>query len=273
MELLPQLKDRVLAARDPQSLWREVEREFRAAKACDDRAGAAACLKYAVWTLHPTPQAKTMSDVSGAAADLLYGYADDLHVWMTRYDFMRAQKGLRFHLGDQKHSEFEARFMEKTAGYPKEKRPNRRTRPTGTSGSARSELGAASTVGSRRQRLHIALPTLPMAAVVTRIPAERLVDERGDLGARRHRWLSKGAVREMLRQSPVEFLIADVGIPLRRIEVSKCYDFWKSEAEAHIVNDPDSGFRPEDFPNDYAYVASEWSGGIQTPIVLLEKHH
>lgn len=40
-----------------------------------------------------------------------------------------------------------------------------------------------------------------------------------------------------------------------------------------MVEDPDSGFQLNDFPGEYAYLASEWSGGIQTPIVLLEMHH
>src|SRR5262249_48646725 len=93
---------------------------------------------------------------------------------------------------------------------------------------------------------------------VTRIPLERLPD----IQAHGERFLSKEAVRDILGRSPVEFVVADVGRPLKHVEDGKCYDFWKSEAEAHIVTDPDSGFRLEDFPGGYAYVASEWSGQI-----------
>lgn len=77
----------------------------------------------------------------------------------------------------------------------------------------------------------------------------------------------------MLSRFPVEFYVADVGEPLLRIDVTKCYDFWKSEVVSHVVEEPDAGFRLEDFPDEYAYIASEWSGEIQTPIVLLERHH
>ena len=77
----------------------------------------------------------------------------------------------------------------------------------------------------------------------------------------------------MLGRSPVEFYVADVGQPLMRVHVSKCYDFWKSEVVSHLVEDPDAGFRLADFPDEYAYVASAWSGEIKTPIVLLERHH
>ena len=109
--------------------------------------------------------------------------------------------------------------------------------------------------------------------VVTRIPVERLSDYGGGIETRRERLLSKEALRELLRRHPVEFVVADVGFPFKHIEVGKCYEFWKSEAEAHMVPDPASVFRLENFPGEYAYVASEWSGQMQTPIVLLEKHH
>jgi hypothetical protein len=114
---------------------------------------------------------------------------------------------------------------------------------------------------------------MPTQRTVTRLPVERLSGDEGDIEARQERFLSKEALRELLRRHPVEFVVADVGTPFKRVEVRKCYEFWKSEVEAHIVDDPDSGFRLEDFPGEYAYVASEWSGPIQTPIVLLEKHH
>ena len=130
LEYLPGLKERLLAAKGRQSLWREVEREFHAAVERNDTACAAGCLRYAAWTLHPAPQARTVADVSEAAARFLYGQADELHRWIDRYDFMVAQKGLRFHLGDQKYSEFEARFLEKTARYPSRTKANQSRQPT-----------------------------------------------------------------------------------------------------------------------------------------------
>jgi hypothetical protein len=45
---------------------------------------------------------------------------------------MVAQKGLRFHLGDQKYSEFERRFLEKTARYPGRNKANKRDAGKGT---------------------------------------------------------------------------------------------------------------------------------------------
>ena len=77
----------------------------------------------------------------------------------------------------------------------------------------------------------------------------------------------------MVSHGPVEFLVADVGHPLKRIPIDKRFDFWKSEARPHLVNNPDEGFSIEDSPGGYAYLASEWSGQLQTPVVLLEMHH
>jgi hypothetical protein len=114
---------------------------------------------------------------------------------------------------------------------------------------------------------------IPSLRMISRIPLDRLWDEDGEIEATRGRSLSKSALREMLRQYPVEFCVAEIGCQLRRMDIAKCYDFWKSEADAHVVDDPEFGFRLEDFPDEYAYIASEWSGQIQAPVVLLEKYH
>jgi hypothetical protein len=64
---------------------------------------------------------------------------------------------------------------------------------------------------------------------VNRIPLERLWDEDSEIEAIRERFLSLTTLREMLQKYAVEFYVADIGHLLRRIEVAKCYDFWKSE--------------------------------------------
>jgi len=114
---------------------------------------------------------------------------------------------------------------------------------------------------------------MPASRIVQRIPLDYLWNDAGDIEARRGRRLSKAELRELLRSYPVEFYVADIGSPLRRVDVARCFGFWKSEVEPHLVDHPNCGFRLEDFPSGYAYVASEWSGEIQTPIVLLEKYH
>jgi len=114
---------------------------------------------------------------------------------------------------------------------------------------------------------------MPSMRMVNQLPLDVLWDESGEVEATRERWLSKSALIEMLRKYPVVFYVADIGQPMKQVGVQECFDFWKSEVRAHLVEDPESPFSLDDFPGGYAYLASEWSGHIQTPIVLLEKHH
>jgi hypothetical protein len=109
--------------------------------------------------------------------------------------------------------------------------------------------------------------------VVTEIPIKEIWDKDGTIEATRDSYLSADELRDMLRKFPVEFIIANVGEHLKSIPVHMCYEYWKSEVKEHLVSAPEKPFRLEDFPGEYAYVASEWSGEIQTPIVLLEKYH
>ena len=101
---------------------------------------------------------------------------------------------------------------------------------------------------------------LPSHRIVTRIPLVTLWDEEGEVAATRTRSLSKSALTEMLRKYPVEFYVADVGQHLRRVEVHKCYSFWKSEVKAHLADDSEEKIFLENYPGEYAYLASEWSG-------------
>ena len=150
LELFPEFRQRILATEDRLDLWNDIEREFHGALRREDRDLVARCLRYAVWTLHPTPQARTLADVSASAARLLYRHRDELYQWIDRYDFMQAQKGLRLHLGDPAYAEFEARFLEKTRGYPRQKRSTQTVQRTGASRPAHLTKTKVSTAGSGR---------------------------------------------------------------------------------------------------------------------------
>jgi hypothetical protein len=113
------MRETILRAKDYGAVWRELHREFRAALASGRDAFATPFFKYAAWTLGPSPQTRTMPEVSQAAAEVFFEFADDLHRWIDRHDFMHAQDGLRYYLGESRYSEFEHRFLEHTAGYIK----------------------------------------------------------------------------------------------------------------------------------------------------------
>ena len=115
------MRDTILVAPDYVSLWRDISREFRAAIADGRDDFVARFFRYAAWTLSPGPQTRTMPQVSQAAAEIFYEFADQLHRWIDRYDFMPAQKGLRYYLGDVRYSEFEHKFLDQTKKYVKKR--------------------------------------------------------------------------------------------------------------------------------------------------------
>ena len=105
-----------------------------------------------------------------------------------------------------------------------------------------------------------------------KIPLITLWKEKKDLNLTRELYLSKKAIVDLFKISPIEFVIADVGKDLNWITVENCFTFWKSEVVIHLADDLNEIFLDE-FPENYAYVASLWKGGAQESIVLLEKFH
>ena len=79
-------------------------------------------------------------------------------------------------------------------------------------------------------------------------------------------------LRDLLRGGPVRFLVAAIFAPLRIVPETDCFTFWKSEAQPHLVADPDDGASLDEFPDSYCYFASEWTDG-GSPIVLLSMYH
>jgi hypothetical protein len=108
--------------------------------------------------------------------------------------------------------------------------------------------------------------------IVTTIPLEFIWKDEEQVEASRERYLTPTDLTNMLKIHPVEFIVADIGAPLKRISVHKCYEFWQSEVKRHLLS-PHKKVDLSTFPEGYGYLASEWSGHIEVPIVLLEKMH
>ena len=108
--------------------------------------------------------------------------------------------------------------------------------------------------------------------IVTQFPLTNLWTDNEDIYAEREKHLTADNIQETLKNYPVEFVVADVGQKLKWISYDKSLDFWKSEVKQHLANDI-TNIKLDNFPGNYAYIASEWIGEIQTPIILLEKHH
>jgi sugar lactone lactonase YvrE len=106
--------------------------------------------------------------------------------------------------------------------------------------------------------------------IVTTFPLEFIWTDEEQLEASREKYLTPSDVAEMLKVHPVEFIVAELGAPLKRISVDKCYEFWESEVKRHLLN-PHGKVDRSRLPDEYGYLASEWSGRFAVPLVLLEK--
>lgn len=98
-----------------------------------------------------------------------------------------------------------------------------------------------------------------------------LWDDDGTLNGERIRNLTRNDLAELLRSGPVQFLLADPGLNLRWIPTAQTFEFWKT-LRAQIAL-PGKPIYREQFPNETAYIASEWRGRTGECLILLEKYH
>ena len=70
--------------------------------------------------------------------------------------------------------------------------------------------------------------------IVTKTPLEFIWTDEEQVEASRERYLTPTDLTEMLKLHPVEFIVADLGAPLKRVPVDKCYEFWESDATSSM---------------------------------------
>jgi len=108
--------------------------------------------------------------------------------------------------------------------------------------------------------------------IVTQLPLTTLLTDEEDLNVVREKYLDKEAIRELMKQTLVQFVVADAGGHLKWINANKYYEFWKTEVQEHVTDNPHK-FYLDNFPNNYVYIASLWTSKNKQPIILLEKSH
>ena len=109
--------------------------------------------------------------------------------------------------------------------------------------------------------------------IITQLPLAQLWTGEGPVGASRGRTVGEAELAALLRRGPLRFVVADVGkAPHWRTEAD-CFAFWKSEVRPRLVRADATSWRLEDYPGEYCYRASEWTGAPGTPIVVLEACH
>lgn len=107
--------------------------------------------------------------------------------------------------------------------------------------------------------------------IVTKIPLTELWDEKGAVPGERIRQLDENLIRDLMGTGQVQFIVADCGAKLDWIPMPERFEFWKTVRSQ--VADPSEPIRLKQFPNETAYVASEWRGNTGQCLVLLESHH
>ena len=108
--------------------------------------------------------------------------------------------------------------------------------------------------------------------IVSQTPLSELWNERGVVSEKELRELNSADIIELLRLGKVQFVVANVGNPLKWIPLDECYSFWKSEVKNHLA-DSATGNYFESFPGAYCYFASEWEHRNGEPIILLVMSH
>jgi hypothetical protein len=111
----------------------------------------------------------------------------------------------------------------------------------------------------------------PDQRIVTKIPLAELWDETGALPAERTRQLDENLIRGLMGTGQVQFIVADCGATLNWIPMAERFEFWKTVRPQ--VADPSQPIVLKQFPNETAYVASEWRGSTAECLILLEAHH
>ena len=107
--------------------------------------------------------------------------------------------------------------------------------------------------------------------LVTKIPLTELWNEAGTIPSECIRSIDEGALLELIRSCSVQFVIADCGLKLDWIPIDNRFSFWKTVRSQ--IADPTKPIFLGSFPQETAYVASEWRGRAGECLVLLEKYH
>ena len=108
--------------------------------------------------------------------------------------------------------------------------------------------------------------------IVTCTPLTELWDSNGVLDAHRVEYVGVADIVQLLRDGST-FVVAAAGQPLRWVSEGDRFAFWKTEVKCRLVPPDSDGFRLDDYPGNYCYVAAVWKCASSAPIIVLEKHH
>jgi hypothetical protein len=103
------------------------------------------------------------------------------------------------------------------------------------------------------------------------MPLTEVWDDSGARSSERIRDLDQSGLHALMRSGPVQFVVATPGLRLNWIPVENRFDFWKKVRPQ--IAAPAKRIYLRQFPNETAYVASEWRGRTGECLILLETFH
>jgi hypothetical protein len=106
---------------------------------------------------------------------------------------------------------------------------------------------------------------------ITRIPLDSLQLANGTIAYQVRTNLTRQYLKELLHCTNVQFVVIDVGLEPVEIDCKNNFKFWRDEVSKHLVDS--QPFYLTDFPDEYAYLGSEWAADGMCPIIVLEKAH
>jgi hypothetical protein len=113
----------------------------------------------------------------------------------------------------------------------------------------------------------------PALRIIRAMPLSQLWDSSGRfLPLQRGRDLSEQDIASLLRSGLTRIVVANCGDPLEWVPLPELYIFWKGEVKPRLWEPSLERCRLEDFPGEYCYGATEWTGD-GGPVILLEKYH
>ena len=108
--------------------------------------------------------------------------------------------------------------------------------------------------------------------IVNNIPLDYLWADKEILDIKREKYLGQIDIQTLLKNGPVQFVIANLGDKLNWLSIQDCYTFYKANLRDHIINNAD----PIDLgslKDNFGYLASLWTSMSDDPIILLEMFH
>ncbi len=108
--------------------------------------------------------------------------------------------------------------------------------------------------------------------VVTQTPVTELWREDEAIAGSRGRRLSAPEIQNLLQNGRLQFVVVDVGFAPRWIPLNGCFDFWKRELQTRLAA-PEAHISLAEFPGGYCYIALEWMGQGEIPVVVCERQH